>query len=110
MNETVKQLTPRMRATSLFLTLETNLLEEVHLSRLLPEIFPVVNVGRVRLDARTGAAAVVNLEAEAVLRRPTPAVGNGGYLVRLTAQCSSYSLARKTTPELHNKESALGSN
>ena len=87
-----------MRATSLFLTLETNLLEEVHLSRHLPEIFPVVSVGRVRLDTGTGAAAVVNLEAEAVLRRPTPAVGNGRMLIIFNG---AQNAAGTTTRKMH---------
>ena len=61
--------------TSLELTFETNLLEEIDLARLLPEILPVVNVGRVRLDAGAGAAVVVDQEAEALLRRPAPEIG-----------------------------------
>ena len=56
------------------LTFETNLLEEIDLARLLPEILPVVDVGRVRLDAGARAALVVDQEAEALLRRPAPEI------------------------------------
>lgn len=60
--------------TSLELTFETNLLEEIDLARLLPEILPVVDVGRVGLDAGAGAAVVVDQETEALLRRPAPEI------------------------------------